>query len=91
MLGFAICWTKARIKIIEGRRRVLAFLEDAATVDVMKDDIKVLRLIGEATVVVKDILALDAARLGGNLNRLSSGQSSEHRWRQALRWRASPA
>ena len=70
---------------------MLAFLEDAATIDVMKDDIKVVQLIGEATVIVKDILVLDAARSGGNLSQLSSGQSSEHRWRQALRWRASPA
>jgi hypothetical protein len=70
---------------------VLVFPEDAATIDVMKDDIKVVQLIGEATVIVKDILVLDATRSGGNLSWLSSGQSSEHRWRQAIRWRASPA
>jgi hypothetical protein len=70
---------------------VLAFLEDAATIDVMKDDIKVVRLIREAMVVLKDILVLDAARSDGNLNWLSSGQISEHRWRQAIRQRASPA
>jgi hypothetical protein len=70
---------------------VLALPEDAVTINILKDDIEVVRLIGESMVVVKEVLSLGAARLGGNLNWLSSGQGSEDRWAQAIRRRASPA
>ena len=70
---------------------MLALLEDAATINILKNGIEVVRLIGESTGVVKDVLSLGAARLGGPLNWLGRRQGSEDRWAQAIRRRASPA
>ncbi len=80
-----------RAKIVEGWSRVLALLKGAATINVLKDDIKVVRLIGKSMVIVKDFLLLGAARSGDNLNWLGRGQGSDDRWAQAIRRRASPA
>ena len=70
---------------------MIAIPKDAASVNVLKDDIKLMQLIGESTVVVKDVLLLGATRSSGNLNWLGSGQGSEDRWAQAIGRRASPA
>ena len=91
MLGFAKLRSKTRVAIVKGWKRVLALPEDAATINILKDDIEVVRLIGESTVVIKNDLSLGAVRSGGNLNWLGSGQGSEDRWAQALGRRASPA
>ena len=57
---------------------MFAFTKNTTSVNAMEDDIKVVRLVGEAAIVIQDVLAFPTACARSNADRL--GRRMKSRW-----------
>ena len=64
--GFIVGSKKRGVDIVEGWCRMLAPTKDRSAINVAEDDVKVMRLIGESTIVLENVPTLLAAHAGGN-------------------------
>ena len=78
MLGFVIDRKEGRVDIIKGRSRVFVFTKNTTSVNAMEDDIKVVGLVGEAVIVIKDVRAFPTACAHNEVDML--GRRMKRRW-----------
>ncbi len=53
VLGFIVNQREGGVFIVQGRSRVFAFMKNATSVNAMEDDIEVVGLVGEATIIIE--------------------------------------
>ena len=65
---FVVNSMETRINVVEQGSRVLASLQDGTALDIVQDDIELVRLIGEPAVVEENIWPFPSLNLSGDAN-----------------------
>ena len=76
--GLDICRCEVRVDIIEWWRGMLSFAENRTTIDIVQEGVKLVGLIGESSIVIKDVI--------GSLPLLGLRRDSNGRWLVCGMW-----